>query len=137
MANEKKATETETSEVKKLYVERERYKGKTDDKEYWGYFVSGTIRGRAVKVGLAAPDGGGYEILDIVFIGSETAELVKVPYEMTDDKTGKITSGYTYEAHNIDTETGEVYKAPVKPSRKSDKFLLEMLLAQITVKKTA
>lgn len=125
MAEKKTANEV----ANKLHVERETFKGK-DDKEYWAYFVRGKIRGRDVKVGLIPPDKGGYEVLEIVFDEGKTADLVLVPYEMKDEDTGKIISGFTYEAQNVDTD-GTVYKCNVKPARRSDKSLLNMLLSQL------
>lgn len=138
MAEKQKVTETTdngtATEVRKLYVERERFKGKEDGKEYWGYFARGTVRGREVKAGLIPPDKGGYEVLDLVFGGGEkTAELVVTPYEFKDEETDKVINGFNYTAHNVDAETGEIFDGNVKPARKSDKQILDMLLARLNV----
>ena len=60
----------------------------------------------------------------------KTADLILVPFSMTDEKSGKEISGNGYEAQNID-ENGDVYKCKVKPRQASDKSLLEMLLARL------
>jgi len=108
-----------------LLIEREPFK--KDGKQYFQYFIKGAIRGKEIKVGLMPPDKGGYQVLDIVFGDKKSAKLVKTPYEMTDDKTKKTISGYTYEALNTD-EDGMIFKTKIKPSRPSDKSLLDMLL---------
>ncbi len=112
-----------------IYVERETFESK--GKTYFGYFIKGVIRGREVKIGIAPPnkdtDKGGYTVLDLVFGDKDKAELILVPYEIRDDKTGKVVSGNSYLVRTVD-ENGEVYECPVKPSRTSDKTLLNMLL---------
>ncbi|MEG1790827.1 MAG: hypothetical protein RR033_03100 [Clostridia bacterium] len=115
-------------EAKRLLIERELFKAK--GKEYFAYVINGTIRGRSVKVGLVPPDQGGYGVLDIVFGDGDTAFLELVPYEMKDEQTDRVISGYTYEAINADAD-GLIYRCKVKPSRTSDKSLLDMLLMQI------
>ena len=116
-------------ENKELYVQREdfKYNGKT----YKEYFIKGTVRGREVKIAIAPPDKetdkGGYAVLDLVFGEADKAEFVVEPFEIKDDKTHRTISGNRYLARTTD-ETGEVYECPVKPSRKSDRTLLQMLL---------
>ena len=116
--------------IKCLFIEREVYESKKSDEERYLYFVRGTLRGREVKASIIPTDLGGYDLLDIVFIVSKSVELGLIPYEVTDEKTGKITSGYTYEARNAD-ENGEIYTCKVKPRQASDKSILEMLLARL------
>ena len=110
---------------KTVYVEKEpfEYNGKT----YHRYCIKGRIRGRDIKVAVVPPDKGGYTVLDIVFGESDRAELVAKPYEIKDESTGKTISGNTYAVRATD-ETSEVYECAVKPSRSSDKALLNMLL---------
>ncbi len=112
---------------KKLFVDREIYT--KDNKDYWQYFVAGVIKGKQIKAKLTAGDVGGYEVLDLVFIGNERAELLITPGTMKDEGTGKEISFVTYEAMTCD-ENGVVYKGKVKPLRPSDKALLEMLSNQ-------
>jgi len=114
--------------VKVLKIEREIYKSK-DNEERFTYFVRGVIRKKEIKASLIPSDVGGYDVLDIVFGDESTADLVLVPYSMTDDN-GKEIVGNTYEAQNFD-ENGEVYRCKVKPRQSSDKSLLEMLLARL------
>lgn len=106
---------------KKIYVEKETFE--YNGKEYYGYYIKGVVRGREVKIGIAPPnketDKGGYTVLDLVFGEADKAELVLVPYEIRDEKTGKVVKGNSYLVRTVD-ENGEVYECPVKPSRTSD-----------------
>ncbi|UKI48384.1 MAG: hypothetical protein L6V82_02750 [Clostridiales bacterium] len=74
------------------------------------------------------PDKGGWAVLDILFSDTNQGELVVKPYELKDEKTGKVTAtGNTYAVRTVD-ENGEIYECPVKPFKSSDKALLNMLL---------
>ena len=73
----------------KIMVEREPYE--KDGKTYQSYFIRGTVRGVDFRVRIVPPDFGGYTVLDIVYAGEQEAELVLVPYEITDEKTGRVT----------------------------------------------
>jgi len=108
-----------------LYVERETFEH--NGKTYYSYFIKGTLRGRDVKVGLMPPDKGGYAVLDIVFGEDNKANLVITPFEIKDDATGKISKGSTYTAQTVD-ENGQIYECTIKPSRSSDKSMLNMIL---------
>lgn len=110
---------------KQLYVEREPYEAK--GKTYFSHYIKGTIRGTDVKILLAPPDNGGYTVLDIVYNGVNTADLIVKPFEMKNEKTGELITGNTYFVQTIDKETGD-YECSVKPLRNSDKNLLKMLL---------
>lgn len=110
---------------KKLCVERETYE--KYGKEFFGYFIKGDIRGKEVRVAVIPPDRGGYAVLDIVYDGGMSADLVVKPYEITDEKTGRVMKGNSYFVQSIDAD-GEVYECKIKPSKFSDKTLLEMLL---------
>lgn len=107
-----------------LHVERKFYK--KDEQEYFYCFVGGKLRGRDVDAGMIPKDYGGYEVLDIVFGEENKVGLYKIPYEMRDEVTKKITRGFTYKVMSQD-EDG-VYSCTVKPARDSDKAILEMLL---------
>ncbi len=110
-----------------VLVYREKFISKERRQKYWGYFVVGMLRGRKVRVSLVSTDAGGYDLLDIVFNGADSVELWRKPYSMKDEK-GKITaSGFTYSVVSLD-EDATVYMAQVKPSRKSDKALLEKII---------
>ena len=110
-----------------VLVYREKFISKERRQKYWGYFVMGLLRGRKVRVSLVSTDAGGYDLLDIVFNGADSVELWRKPYSMKDEK-GKITaSGFTYSVVSLD-EDETVYTAQVKPSRKSDKALLEKII---------
>lgn len=110
-----------------ITVERElfEYKGK----EYYGYFIKGTVKGRPVRVGIKPPDNGGYIVLDIFFDSEKPVNLVVNPYEITTED-GNVLSGNTYAVEGVDEETGEVYTCKVKPTRESDKTLLAILINQ-------
>lgn len=112
-------------ENKVIIVERDTFvKG---DKEYYSYFIKGTIRGKAVRVAIIPPDKGGYSVLDIVYGEENAAELIVNPFEIKDEATGKVIKGNTYAVRTVD-ENGEIYECAVKPYRASDKTLLNLLL---------
>lgn len=116
---------TASKNNKKLFIERETYELK--GKEYFAYFVRGTVRGKEVKASVKPQDFNGYTVLDIVFADSNKVDLVVKPYEITDEASGNVITGNTFYAQSID-ENGEVYECPVKHSRPSDKALLNMLV---------
>ncbi len=107
-----------------ILVERDTYE--KNGKTYFSYFIKGQVRGKDVRVQVMPPDFGGYQVLDIVFGDAMAAELVVVPYEMKDD-SGKVLTGNTYAVRSYD-ENGEIYECKIKPSRASDKALLNMML---------
>ena len=123
--------EKKTNNEQQLYVQKEpfEYNGKT----YHHYFIQGMVRGREVKIDLAPPnkdtDMGGYAVLDIVFGDTDRADLIVEPFEITDDKTKQVIRGNRYFVRTVD-EDGKVYECPVKPSRTSDRSMLQMLLAE-------
>lgn len=114
-------------EQKTIYVERETFESKKSGKKGYAYFIRGNVRGVDVKAGVVPPDVGGYTVLDIVFGGAMQAELVLKPYEIKDDATGNVIAGNTYYVRSVDDD-GLVYECQVKPARKSDKNLMDMLL---------
>lgn len=116
-------------EKKNLQVERETYESKTKE-ERFNYFVRGTLRGKEIKASLMPSDIGGYDLLDILFIGNKTADLIVSPFEMKNEETGEMIKGNTYIVRVID-EKGDIYECPVKPRQKSDKCILEMFLARL------
>ena len=89
--------------------------------------IEKTFNGKEVKVAVVPPDKGGYAVLDIVFGNEMSAELVVNPFEIKDDATGKVITGNTYLARTVD-ENGEIYECRIKPSKNSDKALLNMIL---------
>ena len=114
----------EENSKKALVLERETYQ--KDGQDFFSYFVKGKIRGKEVKARMSPSDMGGYDLLDIVFLTDETAELVITPGEMKDEN-GNTINFISYECRNVDKETGEMYSAKIKPQRASDKAILEML----------
>ncbi len=113
------------AENKNIFVERDTFE--KDGKEYFSYFIKGTVRGKDVRVAIIPPDKGGYTVLDIVFGNEMKAELTLTPYEIKDESTGRVVKGNTYGVRTAD-ENGEIYECKVKPFRDSDKTLLNMLL---------
>lgn len=107
-----------------IYVVKEPYE--KDGKSYNAYVINGNVRGKDVKAHVAPPDVGGYTVLDIVFLDADKAELIRTPFEIRDEKTGRVVTGFSYVVRTID-ENGEVYECPVKPQRRSDKDLLNLL----------
>ena len=135
---ETKAVENETAtavtSATSFPVTRQTFTGK-DGKEYWGYVVKGTVvrvkNGKRleqeVTVDFVARDQGGYEVLDLIFFGTDSAELVMHEETMTNEKTGDVSTYTVYEIQSADDD-GTVYSYKVKPSRESDKSLLNMLI---------
>ena len=110
-----------------VLVYREKFISKEKRQKYWGYFVTGMLRGRKVRVSLVSTDAGGYNLLDIVFNGADSVELWRKPYTLRDANGDITASGFTYSVVSLD-EDETVYTAQVKPSRKSDKALLEKII---------
>lgn len=115
--------------MKNLTVERESYKGK-DEKDYYGYFVRGQVRGREIRADLSPKnrDFDGYDILDLIFDIKPTAELI-VREETSETASGAVTRYTVYEVQNTD-EDGITYTYKVKPRAESDKSVLSVLLQQ-------
>ena len=111
----------------KMTIKVEREPFEKNGKTYFGYFVSGEIRGRKIKAGVKPPDNGGYTVLDIVFDGAMEADLTVTPFELKAED-GRVISGNTYTVTSVDPDRGEVYSCKVKPARESDKTLMQMLL---------
>ncbi len=110
-----------------LTVEREIYTAK-DEKEYYGYFVRGKLRGREVQADLMPKnkDFDGYDILDIIFDIAPTAQL-SIREEESETATGAKTRYKVYEVSNTD-EDGITYSYKLKPRAESDKSILGVLL---------
>lgn len=108
----------------KVMVERETYEKK--GKQYFSYYIKGLLREQPLKAGVKPPDVGGYTLLDVIFNGEMSAELVVTPFEMKTE-TGDVISGNTYKVVSYD-EDGTVYECPVKPARVTDKAAFKMLL---------
>ena len=106
-----------------IMVERETFE--SEGKTYFSYFIKGSVRGKDVKVSVVPPDKGGYTVLDIVFGDAMKAELKITPFEIKGEG-GNVITGNTYAVFSKD-ENGEVYECTIKPSRNSDKMLLNML----------
>ena len=110
-----------------ILVERETFEMKGNT--YFSYFIRGNVRGKDVKVSIVPPDKGGYTVLDIVFGDANTANLMVKPFEIKDDATGRVIAGNSFSVFACD-ENGEVYECAIKPARKSDKTLLDMIVAK-------
>lgn len=110
---------------KQIMVERETFE--RNGKSYFTYFIRGKIRDKEIRVALMPPDRGGYTVLDIVFGNDNQVPLTCTPFEMTDEKTGRVIKGNTYSVVTTDAE-GKEYECKIMPFRNSDKMLLNMLL---------
>ena len=111
----------------KIFVERETFE--KNGRTFFSYFIKGVIRGKDVKIAVVPPDKGGYTVLDIVFGDADRADLIIEPFEIEDEKTKKVIKANRYIVRTVD-EDGKVYECTVKPSRTSDRSLLNMLLAE-------
>ena len=114
-----------------VMVEREPYT--KNNKNYFAYFVRGNIRGVDVKISIMPPekDYNGYVVLDIIFGDSNATELLVKPFEIKNEASGEVITGNTYGVKSVD-EDGEIYEFNVKPAKRSDKALLNMLLKQVS-----
>ena len=107
----------------------------SEGKEYWGYYVERTIvrekngkrMQKDITVDFVAKDSGGYEVLDLIFFSSDIAKLVMHEEKMTNERTGKVSRYTVYEIQSTDDD-GTMFSYKVKPSRESDKALLQMLI---------
>lgn len=109
--------------TQRIIVNRETYQ--KDEKEFFSYFLEGTIKGRNVRVNVVPHDIGGYLVLDIVFDGAQEVTLDVRPMKMKNEN-GEETEINTFYVISCD-ENGEIYECPVKAKNKSDKVLLTML----------
>ena len=111
-----------------LKLKRGPFKTK-DGQEMFGYYVSGEIHGREIKVDFQAKDVGGYELLELMFGINQDVELIMHDESMTDER-GNVTKYTVYEAYMVD-EDGIVYTYKLKPSQESDKAYLNILLQKL------
>lgn len=109
-----------------ILVERETFE--MNGKAYFSYFIKGNVRGKDIRVSVIPPDKGGYTVLDIVFGDAMNANLIVKPFEIKGED-GRVISGNTFAVVSCD-ENGEVYECAIKPARKSDKTLLDMIVAK-------
>ena len=102
-------------------------------KPIYTYNVYGVVRGTEVRAGMMPPDKGGFQVLSLVFGEVDELPVWMVPYEMKDENGRKV-SGFTYKVMSAD-EDGDVLECKIKPSRDSDKRILDCLIkkAQRTV----
>lgn len=107
----------------KIKVTREAFTGESET--YYGYYVYGNIRGIDVKAQVIPLDFGGYAVLDIVYDGEDEAELVTEDYTYT-AKDGAEKVGKHYKVVTYDSD-GKAYECPVKPAKRSDKTLINVL----------
>lgn len=107
-----------------IKVEKEPYE--KEGKSYNAYVIHGKVKNTEVRAQVIPPDFGGYQVLDIVYDGTQEAELVVTPFKFTADD-GHVIEGYTFKVVTTD-ENGEIYECPVQPARRSDKTLLNMLV---------
>jgi hypothetical protein len=144
--NQKKTTKVVNEPgAEKLFVVREPFM--SNGKSYLGYKLYVKIRGRESRVDLMPPnagrgkkDGGGYEVLDIVFGEAETAEFVREFEAYTDQTTDARKTRILYSIQNIDENTGVKYSNPVVFERPSDGGLLTTFFAEhdaVVAKKAA
>lgn len=121
--------------MEKLLVTRKTYTSKKDGKEYFNYVLCDTIRRtvngktleKQVEVDFVAKDMGGYEVLDIIFFNTDTAELVVERKTMVNDNTGEVLHYNEYTIQSVD-DNGVTFGYKVKLSRESDKSLLDAIL---------
>ena len=117
-------------------VTREVFREEADGQPaLYGYVLKDKLivagRQRDIRIDFAAKDPGGYEMLDIIFMLADYAYLVMHDESMTDN-AGNKSLYRVYEIVNED-EFGIRYAYKVKPSRESDKAMLDVLIQQKNV----
>jgi hypothetical protein len=123
----KKEKEMEKTQ-EKLFVCRKTYvKG---GNEFYSYYVECTIRGKVVNISMKPMDINGYTLFDIVFGDSDSVELISKKEVFENDKKENI-EYLSYEITSTDPVTKEVYSGKIKPSKSSDKQLLDLLFKQL------
>lgn len=80
-----------------------------------------------IKVDFVAKDAGGYEVLDIIFMGGDEAHLSVREEYLPNESTGELTAYRVYEIWNEDDD-GIPYSIKVKPARDSDKAKFDMII---------
>lgn len=111
-----------------VVVKREKLQPRNkNEKAVFSMKVQGTVRGQTLDALIVPADKGGYRLIPVLFGEAEALPLYMVPYEMRDEKTGKVTStGYTYLLRSNDPELPLELK--VKPHQDSNKRVLECLI---------
>lgn len=118
--------------IERLKVERTIYNDKKSGKTFFNYGVNGVLKGQQKKADFTGKDFGMGEVLDLVFDGTDTADLVYYEGEV-EDKNGKVNKYMVYEAQTVDSD-GVVWTAQIKPRFASDKSLITMLISQLEAK---
>jgi len=139
MANvktEKKVEEVAKAPLSDFIITREKFRDAVDDKAaLYGYVIKDKLlingQERSIRIDFSAKDAGGYEMLDIIFMISDYAYLLMHDETMTDND-GRKSKYRVYEIVNED-DYGIRYAYKVKPSRESDKALLDVLIQQRNV----
>jgi len=118
-----------------LQVSREIYMAKKTKKKYHAYFVKCLIRGHETKadivpqkMGKGMIDGGGFELLDYVFEGTDKVYIEREYEEYSQDGIKKERTIYTVWSADAN---GEVLKVSVTPNRLSDKAKLDAMFDAI------
>lgn len=109
----------------KIFVNRKKYN--KDGADYYSYFIKGKKFGRDFDISMVPSDFGGYVVLDMIFSGKESVELIVKPFEFKTDK-GETLKGNTYSVKAVCADGTEL-ECPLKARRGSDKSLLKMLTA--------
>ena len=105
------------------YVYRNKCKIGEEEREVKVDFVVPTVFGSSVR------DRGGYEVLDIIFMLADDANLTVEEKTSLNENTGEVTVRKVYEIWNEDS-FGVRYSYNVQPSRKSDEAKLSFILQQ-------
>ena len=113
------------SKVKKaLLVERESF-GKSEDgeKDLYSYFINAEFRKSPIRISLNPKDNGAYNLLNIIFADSNSANArIEVSAFEMDGKTVETVEVVVYVV-----EDEIEYSCTLSPQRKSDKDCLKVL----------
>lgn len=96
--------------------------------------VNGVERKVKAEFGIKNRDIAGYEMLDIIFMLGDVANLTVSNETMLNDDTGEVIEYTTYEIWNKDASTGVRYSYKVRPRAESDKAKLNVIIQQRAIR---
>lgn len=129
------AVANEIKNESKVYMVKRSPFGKSKDgkKTLYDYYTDLSVKrtnpktneivDKETRINWAVDDNGAYDLLELIYMFGDEAQLMIEPYEMTIDKR-KI-SGYRYKVFTTEESTGEVIACAIKPREKSDASKIE------------
>ena len=120
-----------------MVLKREQYDNKKLKKKAWHYYVEVILRGKAIEVDFVpkgSGDVGGYDLLDQIFNGRREMPLYAKDFKF-ENNGGEVVEGVSYEC--FEEVDGFELCIGIKPSKNSDKALMDFALARFKAKQAA